>query len=200
MSLSPPILEYDDLPAHSGIVFDRTPDGIEILVPAEDFRSLMQRSLRMPRFWISLVAIWLSQSWFFLWQAYQRGTLMLGGGWHPMLGIQGVCLFPGMMLGIYIVGRRRATLRVVRTLLMLETRGMFSSFKREWEASRVLEIRSNGIAVLMKVARQPDSRLKKPQRIALLAGRHPAELEWVARNLREAMKLSHLEPSGQPVL
>lgn len=194
-----PVLAYDDLPPHSGITHQRDPDGrVMIEVPGEPYGALIRRMLRLPRFWAFLVLIWLGQNWLTLWQAHRAGVTLMSSRFWPMLIVQGIALPIGMAVGMVLVSRRWARINIDAGAVTQIRGGLILQQTKAWERQRVCDVRSNGTAVILTVARPAGSWLRKPRKVPLLGGRDAGELAWIARAMRDALALPR--PAPEPVI
>src|SRR4051795_1602850 len=105
---APPILAYDLLPSGSGITIRRDEHELVIDVPGEPFKFRLRRSLRSPRFWTFVVAIWLSQSWISLWHIYRRGSWLSQP--RVLLIVQCSSALLGVFLGLFLRARLHETI------------------------------------------------------------------------------------------
>jgi hypothetical protein len=96
----------------------------------------------------------------------------------------------GTLLGSIQMGRRHAALAVAGGTLMVMQTGLFGKKQREWLLGDIASIetgptgvRVNGVPVLELQIRD-----RSGQKMGMLAGRRVDELEWLAEELRQAVR------------
>jgi hypothetical protein len=179
-------------PAGSAITIERFPDGVTIQVPPA---GLWQGSHGL----FAFALIWLAIT--------VPICLCVGGGiiagqdnaqgnkamiWLlPLM----MLLFPlvgiGLLLAAINMGRRKAALAVTGGSLMVLQTGLFGSKQREWPPGEVEAVRAgpSGMTVNDKPVLELQIFDGGAEKFGLLAGRTNEELEWMARELREVLKV-----------
>jgi hypothetical protein len=191
----PPILAYDLLPSGSEITIRHDDAGLFIDVPGEPFKLRLRRSLRSPRFWTLVFVIWLSQNWINLLHFYRPG-FALGMRPTPLMFVMATLpLAIGIGAGLLINAHRRETIAIDAEKLTRTRGGSFPGKRWEFERSKIRTVRSNNAAVIVSLDRPPRWWRRKLRKIVLLPERDPAELEYVAREMRRALDL---EPEYVP--
>jgi len=98
--------------------------------------------------------------------------------------IAGICL----LLAALNMGRRRAALAVTGGSLMVLQTGLFGGKRRSWGPGEVEAIRVGPSGLEVNEVPVQELQIYGGGKFSLLAGRTDAELEWVAAELRGALK------------
>jgi hypothetical protein len=134
-----------------------------------------------------VVVIWLSQSWIFLLHFYRSGFAIAQP--RGLMLFQVCCVFAGMVIGLMARSRFHETIALDAVKLTRSVSGGLGPVRRAYETRLIRDIRSNDVAVILSVDRPPRWWRRKLRKIALLPERDRAELAYVARELRRALKL-----------
>ena len=98
----------------------------------------------------------------------------------------------GLFLGSLNMGLRRAALAVVGDSLMVLQTGIFGSKQREWPLEKITSIRvdKSGMEVNDVPIMELQIHATEGGKFGMLAGRDDDELEWLAYQLNQALKLA----------
>jgi len=177
------------LPADSPITIERFPDGVTIQIPPT---GLWRGNMLFP-----LALIWNGCMAFF-------SLCLLGAIVNPAKNNDPAALWVlpailslfwlvgiGLLLAAINMGRRKAALAVTGGSLMVLQTGLFGAKQREWPPGDVEAVRTGPSG--MTVNEKPVNELQifdgGAAKFGLLAGRAEAELECIAAELREALKV-----------
>ena len=190
MSQTPPILAYDDLPPGSAITVRREPGNLLIEIPGERFVPLAWRMLRLPRIWVFYMLLFLIYGTPAFLRAYRTGTSIFAPPYPPMVIMLLIMWIPSVATGLYLGSRRWERIAIDATTLSSTRGGKFRQTKRRFERHLIRGVRINSLAVIVSIERPATSAsLRKPRSIWLMNGRDPAELAWVAREIRSFLEL-----------
>jgi hypothetical protein len=108
--------------------------------------------------------------------------LFLGGFWSVGLG---------MMAAAINLGRRRAMLTAGRSGLTVVQSGPFGVKRREFRREEIAAVRVAASNVEMNHSRVPELQIQPVtgKKVGLFIGRDPAELRWMAAELKKALGL-----------
>jgi hypothetical protein len=176
-------------PAGCRIEVEGHPDGVTVNVPAPGAWRAAPWLLGLGL----LYAILIGCAEVYLLYAYLIGEFQLSDEEDRLIllafGIGHWVVAAGIILPALSLGRRRACLAIVGDKFIFIHRGLFSSNREEWSREQIADIR-NDVAVLglQGPAYQClQIRLLDGNIRALLEGRDPAELRWIATVLRQAL-------------
>lgn len=180
-------------PAGSNIVCEMFPDGITVQLPPLGVWKGSKGLFIFGVLWLAIVV---------------PISLCLVGGILGVIGVQekkpdttALWIIPLMMsifwavgIGILLaainMGRRKAALAVTGGSLMVIQTGLFGSKKRQWEPGEVEAVCTGPSG--LEVNGQPVRELHIHDgggKFSLLCGRSDAELEFIARTLRQALRV-----------
>src|SRR5207302_1474659 len=138
----PPVLAYDNLPAHSGVTVRLDDDGtLTIQVPPESVTDYLRWAVRSPRLWTLMIIIWLSQSWFTLWQSFRDHRSLFAPHYRLQLMGPTIAAAIGFVVGAIILSRQSATIRMGRNSLSIRRAGVFAPRPQTWGRSLIRDLR-----------------------------------------------------------
>ncbi len=170
-------------PPGSPVKVDRFDDGLTIEIPPAGIAGTLG---------LFLFAI--------IWDVFALLLLLIVLGNQNQKGSTGVLLLVlaifwlvgiGLMLASLHMARRRAAIAVTGGTLMVIQTGLFGSKQRTWEPGDVEAVRlgHSGVTVNDKPVQELQIYDGGLVKFGMLAGRKDEELEWIAAELRAALKV-----------
>ncbi len=187
-------VERREQPVGSAVVVERTRDSITLTVPPAGIWRAGKAALLFGLLWCGFIAIF---DTVVLFAANEKPGQ---AGPYIMLGFS--LLFWAVGIGILLsavnMGRRRAVLAVVADELLVLQTGLFGSKRWQWLRRDLADIRTgpSNTSVNNVPVRELQIQPREGEPVGLLAGREDAELQWLATELRRALRVP--EPETAP--
>jgi hypothetical protein len=188
-----PVIEK---PADSPVNLVAMSSGIELSVPAAGLWKGSHGLLPFGIIWCLMLCAITAGMVFGSHQKRSRNSLGPLGGALILAGFWGIGL--GMVVGGIHLGTRRWSLRADSQRLQVTVRSAMRSREWQWPASEISVIKAadSNVTVNNRRLEQLQIHLRAGGKTGLLTGRDPAELGWIATELRRALRLASESPAG----
>jgi len=171
-------------PADSNTRVEESGDDLRLIVPPAGIVHGSSGLFGFAVIWSLIIAV---ISGMFLYGQLSGRDEMPWFVWLILIGFWGVGV--AMFTAAINMGRRTALLTVTRGRLVIETRSLFGSKRREWTPAEIATVRvgPSGMEVNEEPVLELQVHARDGKKEGLLAGREPEELRWMAARVRRAL-------------